>query len=81
MDLRLAEYITDFELQERWHAAARLHMRLSPPVSGRIAAVATASFGHLLVRAGTRLASLNDRCLAAEALSALNSDPCHGCAN
>ncbi|MFL5759556.1 MAG: hypothetical protein ACJ789_07455 [Thermomicrobiales bacterium] len=33
MDLRLAEYLTDFELRERWRAAARMLVQVTPPVS------------------------------------------------
>jgi hypothetical protein len=80
VDLRLAELALEFELQERWRDAERLHVQTDVPLSGRIASAATAGLGHLLVRAGTRLETVADQHAAKRSL-ALTTDPCRGCAN
>jgi hypothetical protein len=81
MDLRLAQYIADFELHERWRTAERLHVQVHEPISGRIADALTAGLGHMLVRVGSRLEAFADHCLADDARLAINPDPCNGCAN
>ena len=81
MDLRLSELSLEYELQERWRNAARLHVQTGMPLSGRIASAATASLGHLLVRVGTRLETVADQHAAKRSLALVNPDPCQGCAN
>jgi hypothetical protein len=81
MDLRLTEYFVAFELEERWHAAERVHVQTGLPVSARLMSAVTAGLGHLLVRAGTRLESAADRTTVKQKLALTNPDPCGGCAN
>jgi hypothetical protein len=80
VDLRLSDVALEFDLQERWREAERLHIQTDVPLSGRIVAAATAGLGHLLVRAGTRLETVADLHAAKQSLS-LAIDPCEGCAN
>jgi hypothetical protein len=80
VDLRLSDVALEFEMQERWREAERLHVQTETPLSGRIVSAATAGLGHLLVRAGTRLETVADQ-QAAKRSPALQTDPCRGCAN
>jgi hypothetical protein len=75
MDLRLTEYFVAFELEERRRAAERLHVQATLPVMSRMAGAAIVGFGHLLVRAGTRLEARE------RSLALVNPDPCGSCAN
>jgi len=80
VDLRLSDVALEFEMQERWREAERLHVQTETPLSGRIVSAATVGLGHLLVRAGTRLETVADQ-RTANRSPALHTDPCRGCAN
>jgi hypothetical protein len=81
VDLRLSELSLEFGLQERLREAERLHVQTEVPLSGRIVSAATASLGHLLVRAGTRLETVADKHSAQRPPALMNPDPCRGSAN